>query len=64
MMGGWQLGQTLGGFQRTLDRVRDVISLALVALAAAMVAAVIGVGSLWAGNVISSGDLWSSWRVC
>src|SRR5262249_36617740 len=51
------------GFDRSLDRVRDVVSLLGVALVASMVSATIGVASLWAGDVIQSGDLWSSWRV-
>jgi diguanylate cyclase (GGDEF)-like protein/PAS domain S-box-containing protein len=54
---------SVAGFDRSLDRVRDVTSLVLVALVASMVSATIGVASLWAGNLIESGDLWSSWRV-
>jgi diguanylate cyclase (GGDEF)-like protein/PAS domain S-box-containing protein len=54
---------SVAGFDRSLDRVRDVIALLLVALTATTVSATIGVASLWAGSVISSGDLWSSWRV-
>src|SRR5947208_2180351 len=34
-----------------------------VARAAAMGSATIGVASLWAGNLVAAGDLWSSWRV-
>jgi diguanylate cyclase (GGDEF)-like protein/PAS domain S-box-containing protein len=54
---------SVAGFDRSLDRVRDVVSLTLVALVASMVSATIGVASLWAGNLIDSGDLWNSWRV-
>src|SRR6476619_6367282 len=48
---------SVAGFDRSLDRVRDVIALLVVALTATIVSATIGVASLWAGNVISSGDL-------
>ncbi|MFL5908203.1 MAG: EAL domain-containing protein [Solirubrobacterales bacterium] len=51
------------GFDRSLDRVRDVGSLVWVALTATTVSATIGVASLWAADLIASGDLGSSWRV-
>jgi PAS domain S-box-containing protein len=51
-------------FRSSLDRVRDV--LALVVLAAGlstMVSATVGVTSLWIGNQITVGELPSAWRV-
>jgi diguanylate cyclase (GGDEF)-like protein/PAS domain S-box-containing protein len=54
---------SVAGFDRAIDRVRDVVALLMVALTATMVSATIGVASLWAGDVIARGDLWSSWRV-
>jgi diguanylate cyclase (GGDEF)-like protein/PAS domain S-box-containing protein len=62
LVGGFLL-LSVAGFDRAIDRVRDVVALLLVALVATMVSATIGVASLWAGNLISSGDLGSAWRV-
>jgi diguanylate cyclase (GGDEF)-like protein/PAS domain S-box-containing protein len=54
---------SVAGFDRTIDRVRDVVALLCAALLATTVSATIGVASLWAGDLVSSGDLGSSWRV-
>jgi diguanylate cyclase (GGDEF)-like protein/PAS domain S-box-containing protein len=62
LVGGFLL-ISVAGFDRSIDRVRDVVALALVSIAAPTVSATIGVASLWAGNVVASGDLWDSWRV-
>ena len=52
------------GFRPTLARVRDVVALAVLAAGlSTMVSATVGTASLWFGDVISSGDLASAWRV-
>jgi PAS domain S-box-containing protein len=61
---GAYLLQRVAGFRPSLDRVRDVLALAVLAAGlSTMVAATIGVMSLWAGDQISSaGELPSAWR--
>ena len=52
------------GFRPSLARVREVVSLALLAAAlSTMVSATVGTASLWLGDAISSDDLLSTWRV-
>ena len=52
------------GFRPSLGRVRDVVSLAVfAAVLSTMVSATVGTASLWFGDMISSGDLLSTWRV-
>ena len=55
----------VAGFRPALDRVRDVLALAVLAAGiSTAVSATIGVLSLWAGNEIDgAGDLPSAWRV-
>src|SRR3954468_8923222 len=52
-------------FRPSLDRVRDVLALAILAAGlSTMVSATIGVASLWAGGQIDGiGDVPSAWRV-
>jgi diguanylate cyclase (GGDEF)-like protein/PAS domain S-box-containing protein len=51
------------GFRPSLARVRDVVSLAVLAAGlSTMVSATVGTASLWLGDVISSGHLLSVWR--
>src|SRR5436190_16067355 len=55
----------LARFRPSLERVRDVLALVLLAgVLSTMVSATIGVASLWIGDQIhSAGDLPSAWRV-
>jgi PAS domain S-box-containing protein len=62
LVGGFLLLRVID-FDRSLDRVRDIVALTLVALSASIVSATIGVASLWAGDALATGDLGSSWRV-
>lgn len=62
-LAGAYLLRELAGFRPALDRVRDVLALALLgAGASTMVSATIGVTSLLVANEISSNDLGSVWR--
>ncbi len=62
-LAGAYLLQRFAGFRPTLDRVRDVTALALLAAAlGTMVSATIGVASLLAGGEIDAGDVTSVWR--
>ncbi|MBG0830255.1 MASE1 domain-containing protein [Planomonospora sp. ID67723] len=57
---GWLLRRT--GFQRTVGRIRDVLALAVPAgLGATAAGAGVGVAALWAGGVVPTADLASSW---
>jgi signal transduction histidine kinase len=52
------------GFEPSMQRVRDVVLLALLAAAVSpIVAATIGTASLWAGGVIARADLQAVWSV-
>jgi integral membrane sensor domain MASE1/serine phosphatase RsbU (regulator of sigma subunit) len=62
-LAGAYLLRELADFRPSLERVRDVLALAVLAAAAStMVSATIGVTSLLVGNEISSNDLGSVWR--
>jgi len=50
-------------FRPQLERVRDVVALALLAaVLSTMIAATVGVGGLYLADRVSAGDLWSAWR--
>jgi PAS domain S-box-containing protein len=54
----------VAAFQRSLERVKDVLALVVFGGAVStMVSATIGVASLWLGGAIGPGDLASDWRV-
>ena len=56
--------QRVAGFQRSLERVRDVLALVVFGGAiSTTVSATVGVASLWLGGAIATGDLASDWRV-
>jgi len=62
LVGGFLLRQ-VADFRPSLERVRDVIALFILAgILSTMVAASIGVLSLLASGDIGSADLWTSWR--
>jgi serine phosphatase RsbU (regulator of sigma subunit) len=62
LTGGYLL-RRVAGFRPSLERVSDVIALAVLGGAVSTtVSATIGVGSLIAGNEISAGDFGSVWR--
>jgi PAS domain S-box-containing protein len=62
LLGAWLL--SLVGFRRTLDRVRDVLSLiVLAAMVSTTVSATIGVSSLYAGEILPARELSSTWLV-
>jgi integral membrane sensor domain MASE1/serine phosphatase RsbU (regulator of sigma subunit) len=62
-LAGAYLLRELADFRASLDRVRDVLALAVLAGAVSTtISATIGVTSLLAGNEIVSGDLGSVWR--
>jgi integral membrane sensor domain MASE1/serine phosphatase RsbU (regulator of sigma subunit) len=53
----------VGGFRASLDRVRDVLALFVLAgVLSTMIAATIGTASLLAGDEIASGDFGVTWR--
>jgi integral membrane sensor domain MASE1 len=50
-------------FRPSLERVRDVVALAVLAgLVSTAVAATVGVGSLFIADRVSGGEIWSAWR--
>ena len=62
-LAGAYLLRELADFRPSLDRVRDVLALAVLAAAVSTtISATIGVTSLLVGNEIASGDLGSVWR--
>ncbi len=61
-LAGAYLLRELADFRPSLERVRDVLALAVAAAASTAVSATIGVTSLLVGNEISSNDLGSAWR--
>ena len=62
-LAGAYLLRELADFRASLDRVRDVLALAVLAGAVSTtISATIGVTSLLVGNEIASGDLGSVWR--
>jgi signal transduction histidine kinase len=52
----------IAGFDRSLERVRDVVALALVALGSPVVSATIGTGVLSIAGMIESADAGHAWR--
>jgi two-component system sensor histidine kinase VicK len=63
LLGAFLLMQ-VAGFRPTLERVRDVFALVVLAgLVSTTVSATFGVASLWLGNQLSGGELPASWRV-
>src|SRR5918992_5374671 len=51
------------GFRPSLDRVRDVVALIVLAAGlSTMVSATIGVASLYLGGVVPMADAWKAWR--
>src|SRR3954464_7389777 len=60
---GAYLLRTVADFRPSLERVRDVIALAILAgLLSTMVSATIGVGSLLLADDVSTGGIWDAWR--
>jgi integral membrane sensor domain MASE1 len=60
---GAYLLRRVADFRPSLERVRDVVALALLAgVLSTMVSATIGVGSLLAADRVSIDDAWSAWR--
>jgi protein-histidine pros-kinase len=59
--GAYLLGRL--GFEPSMKRVRDVLALLLVSVAATTVSATIGVFSLWAAGVIPGSGFGFSWRL-
>jgi signal transduction histidine kinase len=60
---GTYLLRRVGGFRRSLDRLRDVLALiGLGATISTTVSATIGVSSLLAGGLLSRGDFVETWR--
>ena len=60
---GAYLLQRIPGFRPTLDRVRDAVGLiGLAAILSTAISATIGVGSLYAGGIVSAADAGRAWR--
>jgi PAS domain S-box-containing protein len=61
---GAYLLRRVAGFQPSLERVRDVLALVVLAGGiSTMVSATVGVASLRIGGEIDGSDIWSGWRV-
>src|SRR5436309_11689084 len=59
---GTYLLQRVAGFRNSLDRLRDVIGLVVLAgLISTLVSATIGVTSSWLGGVVSSAEYAKTW---
>lgn len=62
LVGAYLLRQ-VADFRPSLERVRDVIALAVFAgILSTMVSATVGVGSLLLSDDVSTGGIWSAWR--
>jgi integral membrane sensor domain MASE1 len=62
-LAGAYLLRRVADFRPSLERVRDVIALALLAgVVSTTISATIGVASLFIADRISSGELWADWR--
>jgi integral membrane sensor domain MASE1/serine phosphatase RsbU (regulator of sigma subunit) len=62
LVGGYLLRE-VADFRPSLERVRDVIALAVLAgILSTMVSATIGVASLLVADQVSTGDIWTAWR--
>jgi integral membrane sensor domain MASE1 len=60
---GAYLLRSVADFRPSLERVRDVIALALLAgLLSTMLSATVGVGSLLLADDVSTGGIWDAWR--
>jgi diguanylate cyclase (GGDEF)-like protein len=54
----------VAGFRPSLERVRDVLSLVVLAgMASTAISATVGVTSLWTAGLVPDGDFLSTWRV-
>jgi integral membrane sensor domain MASE1 len=62
-LGGAFLLRRVADFRPSLERVRDVVALALLAgIVSTMISATVGVLSLWIADEVSANGLWTAWR--
>ncbi|HEX3263516.1 MAG TPA: MASE1 domain-containing protein [Solirubrobacterales bacterium] len=62
-LAGAYLLRRVADFRPSLERVRDVVALALLAgVLSTMISATVGVASLWISDELSGDGLWTAWR--